>query len=684
MSLSLYNLKKTLFAILLLALAIPYALNAQVTREQLLANEKFSSGINSFYEQQYNRAISEFQEALKLLPTTTLYREWLIRSYYYSGFFTSALDEIRYLQQFDSSNPILDKMQELLDYRNQIRLAQPSRDLWYSVLTIPVSEQGYRGKVLTPMGLATSQDGKNIIYASSLGNSSVFGFDINGNLKLEMLTLNKPFGIAMLNNKILVSDFAQNRINILNSFGIVTGNIMSADPLTAMNGPQYLTVDTFGNRNIYVSDFGNKRIAVFNANGDPSYSFDGKSPRFNGLSSPSGIAINNQQIYVADSLKQKIYAFDLYGNYAEEVISSGLNQPEEILFLTSNELLIADTSEVKLYNLTTKSLTQVYQSPLKNTKFSGMALDGNNRLWLSDYINNQIVNLAQLSTIQNGLWVSTLKVNTSRFPEVLLTLDVQDAMGNPFVGLQKSNFSIYDKGQYVNTEVEYHYNESNDFNLQIIYMATENSQKKAPMIRNYLVELENFFIDTDEVSLVEWGENNPYFIDKNNGNIDQIFRQQGFKSLTDKVNIGLNLRQSIDKMILSHKKKVIYFNYIDKLNPLDSFAPYGLIELANYMKANEVQFNLINLSGHEVDKEFAYLSHITGGTILDSNDVSRNSRLNPLMIKQRFKPSGRYMLKYKVQDENINTGVYRPLNVEVYVTGTSGRDDSGYVLQVTN
>ena len=55
-----------------------------------------------------------------------------------------------------------------------------------------------------------------------------------------------------------------------------------------MVGPQYLASDEAGN--IYVTDFGNARVDVFDKDGNVLFYFGGASAEFAGLKAPTGIA----------------------------------------------------------------------------------------------------------------------------------------------------------------------------------------------------------------------------------------------------------------------------------------------------------------------------------------------------------------------------------------------------------
>jgi hypothetical protein len=61
----------------------------------------------------------------------------------------------------------------------------------------------------------------------------------------------------------------------------------------------------------------------------PGYlSFGGRKSIFDGLKLPTGIAVINEKVYVADAFLKMVFIFDLYGNYLGQVPSSRLERPE--------------------------------------------------------------------------------------------------------------------------------------------------------------------------------------------------------------------------------------------------------------------------------------------------------------------------------------------------------------------
>ena len=125
--------------------------------------------------------------------------------------------------------------------------------------------------------------------------------------------------IRLTDGNLLVSESAGDRLAVLTDKGKFIKYIGSKGRgLGNMVGPQYLAQDSLGR--IYVTDFGNRRVDVFDAEGNGLYFFGQKSGAFKGLKCPTGIAVIGDSVFVADEDAGNIYEFDRAGNYIRELV----------------------------------------------------------------------------------------------------------------------------------------------------------------------------------------------------------------------------------------------------------------------------------------------------------------------------------------------------------------------------
>jgi DNA-binding beta-propeller fold protein YncE len=117
----------------------------------------------------------------------------------------------------------------------------------------------------------------------------------------------------------------------------------------ALNKPTGVTSDKQGN--IYVSDSLNKRIVVFDKNGNFVRAFGGKDI----LELPAGLAFSEkaQKLYVVDTKKHQVSVFNKDGNLDSTIGANGTNPgffnfPTNIAIDSNGRLYIADSMNFRI------------------------------------------------------------------------------------------------------------------------------------------------------------------------------------------------------------------------------------------------------------------------------------------------------------------------------------------------
>lgn len=95
------------------------------------------------------------------------------------------------------------------------------------------------------------------------------------------------------------------------------------NPEAALDIPLDVAVDILGRA--FVTDTGHNCIKVYNAFGQFQFQFGLPGSEPGQLSSPVGIAISNNQIYVAETGNQRIQVFDLKGKFIKVFLSNSGN-----------------------------------------------------------------------------------------------------------------------------------------------------------------------------------------------------------------------------------------------------------------------------------------------------------------------------------------------------------------------
>lgn len=114
------------------------------------------------------------------------------------------------------------------------------------------------------------------------------------------------------------------------------------NPEAALDTPLDVAVDRLGRA--FVTDTGHNRIKVYNAYGQFQFQFGLPGPEAGQLSSPVGIAISNDLVYVAETGNQRIQVFDLKGKFLKVFLSNSGNS--EVGGITPSGINIAPNGDV--------------------------------------------------------------------------------------------------------------------------------------------------------------------------------------------------------------------------------------------------------------------------------------------------------------------------------------------------
>ncbi|MBP5464755.1 MAG: hypothetical protein J6Y13_06255, partial [Treponema sp.] len=274
------------------------------------AEEEFRRGVQSYYRGNYNEAILEFEKALSFLPGENRILEWLGKSYYMSGIEGAALQQWEMARQQEWGGLLLPNKIEIVSDRRVTDTEYGFTQRYTEAGSFP----RVNGKTLIysyPISSLPNPDGS--VWIVAYGSNELLRYNVNGVVLDRVRGLegfDRPVDIIRLSNgNLLVSESAGNRLSELDAAGKLVKHIgKKGRGLGELIGPQYLAEDSQGN--IYTTDYGNNRVVVFDQDGNGLLSFGGKVDGFGGLKSPTGIAVWQDRVFVADSVTGGVYEFD--------------------------------------------------------------------------------------------------------------------------------------------------------------------------------------------------------------------------------------------------------------------------------------------------------------------------------------------------------------------------------------
>lgn len=210
------------------------------------------------------------------------------------------------------------------------------------------------GQLMGPRGIAVGPDG--YVYVADAGNHRVQKFTADGEFVTTwgqhslvdeeggvLRGFNEPWGVAVApDGSVYVADTWNHRIQHFDAEGTLLGAWGSFgqyavdDPFGEgkFYGPRGVVVSDEGL--VYVTDTGNKRVQVFDADGMFAFQWGGGGVMEGNLDEPVGIALDDEgQVYVADTWNRRVQVFDADGNFVRQWPIEGWDTglPEEKPYL---------------------------------------------------------------------------------------------------------------------------------------------------------------------------------------------------------------------------------------------------------------------------------------------------------------------------------------------------------------
>lgn len=653
-----------------------YNENGIRSAEEGLAAEEFRRGVQAYYRGAYNESIMQFEKALSYMPNDNLILDWLGKAYYKSGMEGNSLEAWDFASNNGYGGLLLKNRIEIVKER---RIPE-SLSFKASKLSESGSFNGINNDVVIfsePSSVLPNNDGSAWVLAH--GSNELVLLNVNG-LVINRATgplngFDRPVDIIRLNDgNLLVSESAGDRLALLSnkgkfikyfgSKGIKNGQLL---------GPQYLAQD-FRN-NIYVSDYGNKRISVFDKDGNGLFSFGKKDSNFEGLKGPTGIAIIGDSFFVVDDVIGCVFEFDLSGNYRRKLVENKTFKHPESMKVWNNFLVICDSNKVISIDCQTGAIFENVRTGNAPSRLTSAVPDVNGNILVTDVRNNEVYVMAKMHELIGGLFVQIERINAQRFPEVFVDVKIENRHRNPVVGLKDVNFYFTEGKRPVVNQKFLGASANNSFaDITILIDRKSNMKSYEAQINSTIRELASSMDPKTTLRIVSAGQI-PVLEYVGSPIGAKQFSVDGLKTnYTDIVPLDLAVRLASNDLINAEKKRAII--YISDGNiTYNSFDKYSLYEIASYMNNNSIAFLMVQVEQKAADESLDYLVKNTNGS---EYYMFRPEGLSTIIQDIVSIPSGIYTFSY-TSTLSTNFGEkYLPIEVEVYLMNRSGRDECGY------
>lgn len=646
------------------------------TSEEGFAAQEFRRGVQSYYRGTFNDAVMQFEKALGYMPDDSLILEWLGKSYYHSGMEGTAVKSWIKAVQNGYGGLLL---------KNKIEIVQDRRTgAFRSDFNARYTEAGAfsgsygEGMVFSgPVSVLPENDGT--VWVLAYGSNELVKLNINGTVVSRvtgpMNGFDRPMDLIRLEDgTMLVTESAGNRLCVLDKKGKFIKYIgKKGRAVGNLVGPQYAAQDS--RQNIYVSDYGNRRIAVFDRDGKGLFCFGAARDDFAGLKGPTGIAVAGENVYVADNIFGGIYEFDLAGNFQRVLVPEKTFQHPESIRVWNDFLVVCDSNRVFSVDSGSGSVFENISAGNAPARLTCAVPDVNGNVVVSDVISNEVYVMSKMQELVGGLFVQIEKVNASKFPEVFVDVRVENRYRSAVVGLGENNFYITEQKRPVN-KLKYlgssSYSQFSDITLLIdrSRRSSEFGEQINAAVREIAAAMKNRgtlkIVSASKIPALEYSG-------KPSGALK--FDVAALKNpVSDEIPLDLALRLAANDLVNAEHKRAVVIISAGKVS-LNAFEKYSLSETAAFLNNNHISVASVLLTQNACDEELDYIVSNTPGK---EYYIFRPEGLSGIVGDLVDIPSGLYTFSYtSVLSTNFGEK-YLPVEVEAYLLNRSGRDECGY------
>lgn len=639
------------------------------------ASEEFRRGVQAYNRGAFSEAIVQFEKALSYMPSDNLILDWLGKAYYKAGLEGEALNYWQTAINNGYGGLLLQNKVEIVRER---RVTGDSGDK-----SIRLSESGsfpgvFNGTLIYSGPVSVQPNYNGTMWVSAYNSNEIIMLNQNGKV-IERYGgpingFDRPFDIIrLINGKLLVSENAGDRLSLLNKNGKFEKYIGSKGVgLGQMVGPLYLAQDDL--ERIYVTDYGNKRVDVFDKDGNALFYFGKKSDVFSGLKGPTGIAVVGERIFVADDYDGCVYEFDRFGNFIRDLCEKkSFKKPEGIKIWNEN-LVVCDLNKIISVDIDTGALFEYARTGNAPSRITVANPDVNGNVIVSDFTANEVYVMSKVQELVGGLFVQIEQIDSSAFPNVTVELKVENRRRQPLVGLQEENFYFSENKRPV-SELTFLGAASNnteaDITLIIDRSADTTLYKKEveTAVKEIAASMDGGVLRIVSAGAIPVAE----YIGR--PDLLKDFSLDALKTpVSEKIAADLALRLSANDLINAAKKRAVVFITSGNKNNF-IFDRYNLGELTTYFNNNSIIMSVVNVGKNAVCEQISYIVENTQG---NSYYIYRPQGLSEIVKNIIEVPQGVYQFSF-ISSLPTNFGAnYLPLEAEVYLLNRSGRDETGY------
>ncbi|HRY80702.1 MAG TPA: hypothetical protein P5313_09825 [Spirochaetia bacterium] len=659
------------------------------------AQENFRLGVQAYHRGRTPESILLFERVLSFNPRDPLSLFWLGRAYFKNGLESTALDRWEAAAREGGRSLLIESFQEFVSSRRAVEPGM-GRGGYVSAGEIP-GLQGRETRFLRPSWIHPLRDGGFLLV--SHGTGEILRVDVNGVVRARFRGgvggFDRPFSLAPApDGGFWVSEFQGDRISRCDKDGNVLSRIGGGKGRERLTGPQYLASDSGGF--LFAVDFGNGRVVKYSPSGEFLLEFGRSSPVFPGFRSPTGIAVRDGKVYVADAFRKAIYVFDDSGNYLESFAEGSLLGPEGMTFAGNGELLVADRRRVLAADTTTYEIRELYRSPRPAARLVSATLDANGNVLAADYDASSVDVLSDPAVVYGGYFLEIERIRADSFPVVEADVYVRDRFGNPVVGLDQGNFyaseqiSVERSVKEGETEARIRtetltpvrelelvgrLSDTPGVSVALVVERSPGIDAYRSEVRQAVESVASGLGDPSEAFLVTAGRVPALQGTASGSSGGPVLARQAISAEVDPLwRFDAALRLAVSTLTERLGRSAVVYITTGTLNEARFEGP-TLSELGTYLRNNGIRFYAVVVGDAPVSEAVRYLAGTAGGGVYR---VWEPAGLGRIGRDLQDAASGRYRIRFTSAADPGFGRSYLRIAVEAYLFRKSGRDESGY------
>ncbi|HVO37789.1 MAG TPA: hypothetical protein VMV03_02070 [Spirochaetia bacterium] len=610
------------------------------------------------------------EKAIGYQPANTRAQTWLARALWKSGYEQEALRTWNQIAASGKGDALLREWIRVIGLRTGLGRELQGNARWVVASELDGSlASGYAFK--RPTSVRARPDGT--FWVVAFGSNEVLHFDgdfkLLGALRGGLEGFDHPFDVQETDDGTLyVSEYGANRIAKCTPTGdkITTfGRTGRAEGL--LLGPQYIALD--GKGYVWVSDWGNARAVRYDLDGNFIQSITG-------LNGPTGIAVRDARVYIAEKNGRRIVVYDLDGNSLGTLGEDTLTSPEGISFTPEGRLLVADGNRILQCDVEKETWITLGETSAHTKRLVQQVAGPNGQILGVDFDQSRVILLADTTSLYAGLFVHVDRVNSAKFPEVYVDVSVETRLGKPVVGLGIDNFIVTENRYSVGkTLIAQANTDAGSVDVSLVLERSPGFEKYIPDARQAAADLYDLAVRGGRIKSISAGDSAVKRADFGETRLRFLSQTlQGQASVQWRLDAAVRLAGDELLTAVSGARRAVVFFTAGALGPAAA-RTYSVTELAAYLRNNAVAFYPVVFGTSSADDDLAYLASETGGKVFAA---STPGGMRDVMKEIRARVTPTYTIRYNSPTPPQFGDAYIPLEIEVTVQKISGRDEAGY------